>query len=155
MSIDPKAFRDALGRFLSGITIVMIEDDEGQRGMTASAFLSVSMDPPLVLVAVSKKAHLHPRITDRYTVSLLAADQDFVSNHFAGRPDPLPEGTITRNAAGNPVIAGALGWIDCSVHDRVDAGDHTLFIGRVEALETFDGEPLAYFRGRYRSLVSI
>lgn len=154
MSLDAKAFRDTLGRFLSGITIVMIEDAEGQRGMTASAFLSVSMDPPLVLVAVSTKAHLHARIEDRYTISLLAAGQDHVSNHFAGRPDPLPEGTITRNAAGHPVIAGALGWIDCVVHDRVHAGDHTLFIGRVESLESFEGEPLAYFRGRYRSLTS-
>lgn len=153
MSIDPKIFRDTLGRFCSGITVVMVEDAQGQRGMTASAFISVSMDPPLVLVAVARRAHLHARLNDRYTLSLLAAGQDQVSNHFAGRPDPLPEGTITRNAAGHPVIAGALGWIDCVVHDRVDAGDHTLFIGRVESVDSFDGEPLAYFRGRYRALL--
>lgn len=154
MSLDPKLFRAALGRFLSGVTVVLVDDEAGLHGMTASAFTSVSLDPPLVLVAVAKKAHMHARLAagGRFSISLLSAEQEAVSNHFAGRPGPIPEGTITRDAAARPVVAGALAWIGCVLHQAVDAGDHSLFLGRVEGIEVFDGNPLGYWSGAYRRI---
>ena len=90
MHIDPSDFRRALGSFASGVTVVAAETDGAVHGMTASAFISVSADPPLVLVSVSRGAHLHPHVlrSGAYTVSVLAADQAAWSTHFAGRTDP-------------------------------------------------------------------
>lgn len=155
MSIDPKAFRDTLGRFASGITVILADDD-GPRGMTASAFLSVSMDPPLVLVSVQKKAHMHARLlaAGTWTASVLRADQSYVSNHFAGRPDPLPQGTLVQAPSGRFLVNGAIAWVDCSTHQVVDAGDHSLFLGLVTDLGVADGAPLVYWRGGYREIVA-
>lgn len=154
MSLDPKLFRQVMGRFLTGVTVVSVEDEEGVHGMTASSFLSVSLNPPLVLVSVDHRAHTLARIqkAGRYAVSFLAEGQEGLSNHFAGRPQAGLDVAWQRGESQTPVLAGALGWVDCTLVDAHVAGDHTLFIGQVEALAAGDGQPLAYFSGRYRAL---
>ncbi|MFC6591378.1 flavin reductase family protein [Deinococcus lacus] len=90
--VDPQEFRQTLGRFASGVTIITAQDGQERRGMTASAFLSVSMTPPLVLVSVDRRAHMHGLLESsavtHYGVSILAQDQQHLSDHFAGRPGP-------------------------------------------------------------------
>ena len=150
--IEPQDFRSALGRFASGVTVVTIPDahkSAGVRGITANAFLSVSLTPPLVLVSIDKRARAHTSLltAERYGVSILAAGQEGVSDHFAGRnPELTPD---FAELAGFVVVAQSAAQLVCRVTDRHEAGDHTLFIGEVEALATSEAEPLVYFRGRY------
>lgn len=158
MTISPRDFRDALGRFASGVTVVTIPhagDPAGVRGITANAFLSVSLEPPLVLVSIDKKARAHAPLleAERYGVSVLREGQEALSNHFAG----FDAAVVPRftELSGFTVLEGALAQLVCRVTDRVSAGDHTLFIGQVEALATTDAAPLVYFRGRYGALASV
>ncbi len=149
-TIDPKAFRNTLGRFATGVTVVTSMVNDKIHGMTASAFLSVSLDPPLVLVSVDKRAHLHNMLSQgsRYGVSILNQDQAAYSQHFAGfgAPDLVPEFVWEE---GIPLLKEALGHVIANVVDAHEAGDHTLFIGRVEYLDWAEGDPLLYFRGKY------
>lgn len=150
MPIDARQFRTVLGHFLSGVTVMTTRTESGVRGMTASAFTSLSLDPPLILVCVAKKAamHGHLRADGRFAISILGADQAPVSNHFAGY---APDVTVAlrEDLGETPVVDGALAWIDCAVHQLVDGGDHTIVIGRVESAGSADGAPLAYWRGKY------
>jgi flavin reductase (DIM6/NTAB) family NADH-FMN oxidoreductase RutF len=148
--IDAKDFRQALGRFATGVTIVTVEHEGHIRGITVSAFMSLSLEPPLVAICIDKNAQAHLPLlhAKRYGVSVLASDQTSISNHFAGMPsledDPF---TIVQDM---PVIADALATIICTVDATHDTGDHTLFVGRVTHLEwREDAEPLLYYRGRY------
>ena len=154
--IEPRDFRNALGRFASGVTVVTIPDENepaGVRGITANAFVSVSLSPPLVLVSIGKSARAHTPLmsAERYGVSILAEAQAGVSDHFAGRPEEpvTPEFT---ELGGFTVIAGAAAHLVCRVTEQHEAGDHTLFIGEVEALEVHEEAPLIYFRGKYEGL---
>lgn len=148
--------RKALGRFASGVTIVTTaesEDEESVHGMTANAFTSVSLDPPLVLVSISTRARMDQRIreTGRYGVSILAGDQEPLSLHFAGaahQPDLVR--FVWRK--GVPLLEGALVHLACTVEDSHPAGDHTLHVGRVEQLWYDDGHPLVFYTGSFRSL---
>lgn len=153
-TVDPVAFRRTLGSFLSGVTVVSAVRDAHVYGMTASAFLSVSVDPPLVLVSVQKTAHMHAHVLDAraFAVSVLAEGAEAVSNHFAGRADPELELRWKHDEVATPVLADALAWVDCTLEKEVDAGDHTLFLGRVQGLGWREGRPLAYYRGRYGRL---
>jgi flavin reductase (DIM6/NTAB) family NADH-FMN oxidoreductase RutF len=154
MPVDAKAFKDALARFPSGVTVVTVEEAGEVHGITVSAFLSVSLSPPLILVSIDKRAKSHdviPRV-GRFAVSVLAEGQDPVSNYFAGYKQPDQVVELARPDMGTPVVPDALAWIDCSLHQVVDGGDHTLYIGQVEGVTTRDGAPLIYYRGRYRAL---
>jgi len=154
MPVDAKAFKDALARFPSGVTVVTVQEGEEVHGITVSAFLSVSLSPPLILVSIDKRARSHdviPRV-GRFAVSILAEGQDPVSNYFAGYKQPDQVVELARPDMGTPVVPDALAWIDCSLHQVVDGGDHTLYIGQVEGVTTRDGAPLIYYRGRYRAL---
>ena len=154
--IDPREFRNALGRFATGITVVTMLEDEDRdgigdrrRGITVNAFLSVSLDPPLVAISIDRRANAHATLleADRYGVSVLRAGQEALSNQFAGRPTDIPD--PFGELAGLPVIDGALVQIACRIHAAHEAGDHTLFVGRVEALRYGDGAPLLYYQGKY------
>jgi len=154
MPVDAKAFKDALARFPSGVTVVTVQEGEDVHGITVSAFLSVSLSPPLILVSIDKRAKSHdviPRV-GRFAVSILAEGQDPVSNYFAGYKQPDQVVELARPDMGTPVVPDALAWIDCSLHQVVDGGDHTLYSGQVEGVTTRDGAPLIYYRGRYRAL---
>lgn len=154
--ISPRDFRAALGRFASGVTVVTIPREgerAGVRGITANAFLSVSLSPPLVLVSIDKKARAHTplMVAERYGVSILAEHQGYLSNHFAGFDDSVTPAFT--ELGGLSLVEGAVAHLVCRVVDRHEAGDHTLFIGEVEALATSDDAPLLYFRGQYGKVV--
>lgn len=154
-NIDPLRFRQVLGHFASGVTVVTTETPDGEvHGMTANAFLSVSLEPPLVLVAIDNRAQMHALLpqTHRFGISILAEDQQAVSRHFAGRPqEGLP--IVFLRHQGVPLIAGAVAHVVCRLHETHPAGDHTLYIGRVEHLSHQVGmRPLMFYGGEYRAL---
>lgn len=154
-AVDPAAFRRALGSFASGVTVVTALRDAEVAGITVSAFSSVSLDPPLVLVCVGNRANFHGvlRTTSRFAVSLLGGDQERASNYYAGRREEGWAPPLEQPEGGVPVLGGALATLQCDVHDAVEMGDHTVFFGRVTSISVRDGgEPLAYWRGRYRRL---
>ncbi len=153
MSIDALAFRHALGRFASGVTVVTMRHGDDVHGITVSAFLSLSLAPPLIGVAIDERATAHALLAsvERFGVSVLAAGQETLSERFAGRPvegfdDPF------EGLASERVIRGALAQLVCRIVDRVATGDHTLVVGEIEALALGDERPLVYFRGAYQRL---
>ncbi len=151
--IDPRQFRNALGRFASGVTVITTEKDGQIHGMTANAFVSVSLEPPLVLVSVDNRTHMNQLLPEskRYGVSVLAHDQESLSNHFARRPvEGLKIPFIEKH--GTPVLDGAVAQLVARVVDIRPAGDHTLYIGQIEYLEWTDEQPLLFFAGKYHHL---
>lgn len=156
--VTPDEFRAALGRFATGVTIITVETANGEvHGMTANAFCSVSLRPPLVLVCVDQLAetylHLHER--RKFGVSILKEEQDALSEFFAD-PERNPDAsyrlgiTYRPMKTGTPVLEDSLGNLDCSVVGAYEAGDHTIFVGEVREVTVSEGAPLLYFRGRYR-----
>jgi flavin reductase (DIM6/NTAB) family NADH-FMN oxidoreductase RutF len=149
-TIDTRQFRNALGRFASGVTVLTAEYEDQTHGMTANAFVSVSLDPPLILVSLDNRSNMHrilPAVR-RFGISVLAEDQEPLSNHFAGRTVPgLHVRFITRRDL--PLLAGAVAYFVVEVTDIHAAGDHTLYIGRVEHFEAGEGNPLLFHAGRY------
>ena len=155
MSVDPDAFRAILGRFASGVTVVTVRDPDGRDyGMTVSAFSSVSLVPPLVLVCIDDQASIRPMI-DRaahFGVSILAAGQEALARRFAAKGDRFDGVGYDRGDFGVALLDGALGWIECEVVARHQAGDHQIVVGRVERGENSDDRPLLYYRGGYAQL---
>jgi len=154
--IDTKSFRNALGRFATGVTVITAVVQDGVHGMTANAFTSVSLDPPLVLVSVAKQAKTHEYLSQarRFGVSILSAEQEPFAWHFAGRPrDGLKASFVWKREV--PLLQDALAHLVCSVETTYPGGDHTLFLGRVEELWYRDGSPLAVYRGRFFGLIPL
>ena len=153
MPIDPRALRTAFGAFLTGVTVVTTSDAEGRPlGFTANSFASVSLDPPLLLVCLAKRSFNHAAVTGAkgFAVNILAEDQEGVSNTFARPSDDRFATVAWRNGPhGSPVLDGAAAWFDCAMHEIVDAGDHTILIGRVEAFADTGTNGLGYARGAY------
>lgn len=149
--VSPQAFRHTLGQFASGVIVITTEHQGEVHGMTANAFMSGSMSPPLVIVSVDKRARMHGYLqrSGRYGVSVLAGHQEAASRHFAGQPqEPSPVRFIRRD--GQPLLDGALAWISASIVHQYDCGDHTLFVGHVSALGSEDeADALGFHRGRY------
>ena len=154
MEFDSQAFRQALGQFATGVTIVTVKDQGGVHGMTANAFSSVSLDPPLVLVCIGKKNRTHSLIEEvgKFGVSVLAEGHENVSRHFAGAKDVEIDVSFIEEGVGTPVIKESLAWLDCSVWRTYDGGDHSIVVGKVEALAAPGGKPLIFFQGAYRQL---
>ena len=152
-SFNPLHFRSALARFASGITVVTTLYQEHTHGMTANAFVSVSLDPPLVLVSLDNRSFMHRVLPEvgRYGVSVLAEGQEALSNHFAGRTvEGLQIRFITRR--GIPLLGGAVAYFVVQVMDVHPAGDHTLYIGEVEHFESSNDSPLLFYAGQYQQL---
>jgi flavin reductase (DIM6/NTAB) family NADH-FMN oxidoreductase RutF len=148
---DTTRFRSALGRFASGVTVVTAQHEEHPHGMTANAFVSVSLAPPLVLVSLGNRSNMHRILPGigRYGVTVLAEDQEALSNHFAGRPvDGLHIPFIMRD--GVPLLEGGVAHFVARVIDAHPAGDHTLYIGHVEHFEWRDDKPLLFYAGKYQ-----
>jgi len=163
---DPEAvyaarrFRDVLGRFASGVTVVTGVSNDEPVGLTCQSFSSVSLDPPLVLFIPAKTSRAWPLLqrSGKFCVNLLAADQAELSNTMASRGiDKFAEVKWTPAPhAGSPMLAGAIAHIDCSIHAVHEAGDHFVVIGRVLDLVTDDDgdddvAPLMFYRGQYRT----
>src|ERR1700684_3209326 len=144
--IDTRQFRNVLGRFASGVTVLTADYEEKTHGMTANAFVSVSLDPPLILVSLDNRSNMHrilPHVR-RFGISVLAEDQDAVSNHFAGRPT-LGLHICYVHPNGHPLVGGAGAYLVVELLDIHPAGDHTLYISRVEHFEASEGRPLLFF----------
>jgi flavin reductase (DIM6/NTAB) family NADH-FMN oxidoreductase RutF len=158
MPIDPpddqrRIFRDAMGHFATGVTVITTARDDRVHGMTANGFMSVSLEPQLIVVSIGEHATMRDllRRSGIYGVSVLSSRQRQLSAHFAGRPrseEPIP----FVDMSGVPLIAGALTRVAARVVAAHSAGDHTLFVGEVVALETEPGEPLIFHSGSYRAL---
>lgn len=150
---DPRQYRNALGRFASGVTIVTTRDSDRTHGMTANSFVSVSLNPPLILVSVDNRAamNLILPVTRYFGVSVLAEQQEPLSDHFAGRVvEGLQIPFVEKHDV--PVIDGAVAHFVARVTDVHPAGDHTLFIGHVEFFEIREARPLLFHGGRYQYL---
>ncbi len=153
-AFDVRQYRHALGRFASGVTIITTRDAERTHGMTANSFVSVSLHPPLILVSVDNRAamNLILPVTRYFGVSVLADNQEPLSNHFAGRAvEGLHIPFLDKHDV--PVIDGAVAHFVARVTDVHPAGDHTLFLGHVDFFEVRDDlAPLLFYAGRYRHL---
>lgn len=155
MSVDPDGFRSVLGRFASGVTVVTVRDPQGRdQGMTVSAFSSVSLSPPLVMVCIGHEASLHPLIghVTHFGVNILSATQEALSRRFAAHLDRFDGVGFERAESGVALIEGALAFLECRIVARHPTGDHTIVIGEVEAVGNRDDRPLLYYRGGYAQL---
>lgn len=151
--IDPRALRNAFGAFMTGVTVVTTHDKDGNPlGFTANSFTSVSLEPPLVLVCLANSSRNYDAFNDAdgFAVNILAEDQKEVSNTFA-RPvdDRFAAVTWQNGPQGSPVFEGVSAWFDCSMFNRVEAGDHLILIGEVKAFENNTHPGLGYARGAY------
>jgi flavin reductase (DIM6/NTAB) family NADH-FMN oxidoreductase RutF len=154
--IDPDAFRQALGRFASGVTVVTSVDpvDGRPQGMTANAFVSVSLEPPLALVSLARNARMLDVVTraPRFAVSILHERQSELALHFAGRSDPDLTIEVTVRA-GVPVLSESVAYLVMRRHELRAAGDHVLLLGLIEELGFDEARaPLAYYGGRFHRL---
>ena len=152
--IDTRALRDACGAFATGVTVISTWTEDGDHGMTANAFMSVSLDPPLVSISLDRKARMHDKIraSNRYAVSVLSEQMEPLAWHFAGRFNPAHSDPFS-DLDGLPVVPGAASVFVTDVVQEVEAGDHTLFIGRVTRLLR-DGtmRPLLFHAGKFGGL---
>ncbi len=153
---DPALFRQLLGRFATGVTVVTTRDPAGRPiGMTASSVASVSLHPPLVLVSVDQANDMHPALqaAQHFVLNVLAADQEAISRRFAAEHPNRFEGIGYRDTRhGLPVLDGVLASIECEKHAEAPGGDHTVFFGLVTGGSVSDRRPLLYYRGGYAGL---
>lgn len=156
MVIGPDEFRHALSHFASGVTVITTWDAKGHpTGLTASAVASVSLNPPLVLVCVDRQAQSYAALEagGSFAVNILAAGQEAFSRRFAdSREDKFNEITYAKGSLGLPLLPGVLASLECRTVHTYPGGDHTIFVGRVEATAVHEGEPLLYYCGQYNRL---
>jgi flavin reductase (DIM6/NTAB) family NADH-FMN oxidoreductase RutF len=159
MPCSADEFRAALARWPSGVAIVTAAAGDRVHGMTVSAFASVSLSPPLVLVCADKTSNTLELLEAGrvFAVNVLAADQQALSVRFASKKDEhlrFQGVAWRRGATGAPLIEGTVASLDCRVVAAHDAGDHVIYVGQVEAAEVRAGEPLVYHAGLYRGLAA-
>jgi flavin reductase (DIM6/NTAB) family NADH-FMN oxidoreductase RutF len=160
MAIEPLSFREALGHYASGITVITSHVDGEPIGFTCQSFYSVSVSPPLVSFSVMSSSASYPRIRQagRFAVNILSGEQVTISNQFARRGTDKWHGVEWQaSPLGNPLLGGSLHWLDCEIHAEYAAGDHLIVIGEVKALNlqaTAATQPLLYFKGQYCNLAT-
>ena len=160
MAIDPKLFRTALGRFATGVTVVTVKDGSVCRGMTANAFSSVSLAPPLVLVCVDHRAASLALIrrARRFAINFLAEEQKKISDWFAGKgkeaADQFADVPNEMGENGSPILKGHIGALECDVHEEHAGGDHAIFLGCVTRvlLPEEIRAPLLFYASAYRKM---
>lgn len=156
MGVSNEEFRRTLGHFPSGVTVVTAKGaDKQPRGLTVSAFSSLSLDPPLILICIDLRASIHDELKEgsQFAVNILSEGQEAVSRRFASKdPDRFNGVGYTEGANGAPLLDGALAHIECRVVNAYPGGDHTIFAGEVEATAVRENKPLIYFRGGYACL---
>jgi flavin reductase (DIM6/NTAB) family NADH-FMN oxidoreductase RutF len=160
MSSTQDDFRQAMGLFATGVTVVTVDYEDEVQGMTANAFTSVSLDPMLVLVCVDQKArtHAHLHAKKRFGINVLSEQQRAIAVHYA-RPDREPAqaeeeagARFDRTKHGTPVLRGGLAYLECRLQTAQDAGDHTIFIAEVEDIVVRGGKPLLFFQSDYHTI---
>lgn len=159
MPIDSDEFRDVLRCFASGVTIVTVRCGEEVHGLTVSAFVSVSAEPPLVAVVIDRGNSAHPlleRDETTFAVNILGEEHTELANRFAWvrDEDRFAEGTWASAQTGAPVLVDAAAWLDCTIHSRTPAGSHAIYVGEVQACAVSSPEkpPLLYWNRGYRRL---
>jgi flavin reductase len=157
-TFSSKEFRSTVGAFATGVTVVTTRGEEHGYGMTANAFSSVSLDPPLILVCVINPSEGADHISRNgaFAVNILAQDQEPLSRYFASRDRPRGRDAFAEVAhrigpSGSPILEGSAAFLDCRLHATHEAGDHMIFIGEVlEIALSEDGPPLVFHGGGYR-----
>jgi flavin reductase (DIM6/NTAB) family NADH-FMN oxidoreductase RutF len=157
MSVDARAFRQTVGQFVTGVTVITTEVDGVTRAMTANSFTSLSLDPPLVLFCVGKTAHMGQLIgtASRFSVNILQENQRELSTYFAGGwKEPSPPAFSFVDWEGVPLLEGSLAALGCSVYAIHEGGDHWIVVGEVQSLYRSEPTcpPLVFCRGRYARL---
>jgi flavin reductase len=147
-AIDTYQLRTCLGCFGTGVTVVTVDSENGNRGLTVNAFTSVSLDPPLVLISINKRARSHDALAGRsFAVNVLSSDQEQLARHFAGDHQdielPWEQGQVA------PRLGGVIASMECRPWGSYEGGDHTLYLGEVVALGYRHGDALGYFRSRF------
>ena len=159
MAISKEEFRRALGKFPSGVTVVTTRDDAGNMfGITVSAFCSVSLEPPLILVCIEKRAGSHHAFeqSNAFVVNILRENQTQLSNHFAAHSENKFVSIDYRSGIENlPVLNDALVNLECRLTNSHDEGDHTIYIGQIETATVNDEKPLVYWHGNYQKLSGV
>jgi flavin reductase (DIM6/NTAB) family NADH-FMN oxidoreductase RutF len=152
-ALDHALFRSVMGRFASGVTVITVSTGDAMRGMTANAFMSGSLEPPLCVVAVDKEARMHRALisAERFAVNMLAEGQESLSRHFSGRP-VAGISIKLEEIGGVPVLAEATARIVAQLVAAHSCGDHTLFIGEILHMDEENRPPLLYYKGRYAKL---
>ncbi|WP_313693552.1 flavin reductase family protein [Halorarum halobium] len=158
--VEQDQFRQVMGNFATGVTVVTTTVDGDDHAMTVNSFASVSLDPPLVLFNADKGTTSHDLIaeSERYAVNVLSAEQEWLSNRFAGEhkemDDPWEDVTFRREATGSPIVEEAICYMDCTLTESYDGGDHTIYLGHVEEMgvQEPDAAPLTFFRGQYGTI---
>jgi len=154
--VDDAQFRQLLGRFATGVVVITLTAPDGRpHGMTANSLASVSLRPPLVSVSIDQHAAMHNLIvqSDQFVINVLAGHQEALSRRFADPYDDRFDGVGYHGGEhGGVLLDGAIAHIECVRHDTLEAGDHTIVIGKVVAGSTGDGRPLLYYRGGYGAL---
>jgi len=155
MPVDDAQFKLAMSHFASGVTVVTTEHEGKKFGMTVASFASLSLHPPLVLVCIERGVKTHDAIaaSGRFAVNILDQQQADISNRFASRVDDKFAGVETRRGElGMPLLATALAAIECTLQAQLPGGDHSIFIGEVQRVESTDGVPLVYYHSGYHHL---
>lgn len=159
MPVSSENFRDVLRLFPAGVTLVTIKAGDEKHGLTVSAFVSVSPEPPLILVCIDHRGKGHELLEREdavFAVNILREDQEDYSNRFAfSDEDRFAVGKWSTIETGAPIFEDALAWLDCTIHSRHTAGTHTIFVGEVQASKVVspDASPLVYWNRGYRSIV--
>ena len=156
MPIEKNQLRQVMGHFATGVTIITTFNKDGQmHGLTANAFTSVSLEPPLLLISVDKKAESYPAFEESkvFTVNILADEQEALSRKFAVSGGNKFEGVAYRRGAnGAAILDGTLAHIECTLYATYEGGDHTLYLGEIQEAEVREGKPLVFYRGGYRAI---
>lgn len=156
--VDGPTLRRIAGNFPTGVTVVTAVHDGRPCGLTVNSFASVSLDPPLILVCISRRSRAYRCLeaAGRFAVNVLADDQEGLARLFASLAEEKFAGlSYRRSPGGSPILDGVHAWLDCEVTERHPGGNtHTIFVARVTTLEAASGSPLAFYRGSYRPLGS-
>ncbi len=155
-TIDPGHFREVLAHLPTGVSVLTANGPTAPIGMAANSVTSVSLSPPLMLFCPARSSTTWPDIRDvgRFCINVMAGHHEEVTRRFAAREVDRFAGVTYTDRAGGPALAEALAWIDCEIQDEHEAGDHTIVVARVTAMEAAAGEsfePLVFFRGSYGS----
>lgn len=152
--MDTRLFRKAMGKFATGITVVLTNDQNDINGITVNAFMSLSLDPMLIAISLDQNASIYPSLqhTNRFGISILEETQKDISMIFAKQKEMSQEDVVVLEMAGAPVIHGAVAQLACEKESEVRAGDHIIFIAKVVGIDVNDKEPLVYFNGEYQTI---
>lgn len=153
MKIDPQLFRKAMGGFATGVVIITVDAGGSIHGMTANAFMSGSLEPPLCVVSIAKRAHTHAMVRDagRFGVNMLGADQQDLALYFAGKKSLDVEARF-ETVGDVPMLRDCAARIGARVANQFDCGDHTLFVGAILFMDASERPPLLYHRGAFGAL---